>query len=628
MSWRNKKRDQRKRDPRKYKKEPCSNNSSETKSKGLFKYLKTKYLKAKCVKANRIEADKITTKQLDAENPTIDTLNVTNLIVDGDDTACFDLDYNATSGIRRYDQVYPEIPPNENNYDSGIWEALWNNAQTQYNNISERVQCSRLRQRAIQLKNGCTVCPPNGLEECVPVLPDCCYDNPPCPGLQCICPCGETSDCGVGNVCPSVPLTVLGVGAVPLNILDISGCGGLVKRLLSSISYYLNVTNLSTDLSARLVTVLLQVAYKDSRVADEKNPEGIVVLELNFNNRQFGPTLDYLFGEEMNSTYFFENTLIANIDAVFPATAVPTALAQLVVYAEDGVDILIPPTFSRLGLGVVDLGVVDLDEINTKQLNDIGTTSSQYNNNEVTNSIKLLESGRYDIPEGIETISIFMVGGGGSGGQYGGLTGGGGGGSGYQISDAYSIPANTSVYIEHIIGDGGIAITDPAPGKPTNATIRDISGNVLKVLETANGGQAGSDGRDDGTDGTGNGGNGFYGGGGGGGGDSDTNFINGYGGIGPGGNGKDGGEGKAGDGSNGGIGGSGNKQDSTCGGGGGGIGGGNGGGFSFGGALVDPLSVNAQNGTGAGGGGGSFPAIDRPKYDPGNGGSGYILLTW
>ena len=44
--------------------------------------------------------------------------------------------------------------------------------------------------------------------------------------------------------------------------------------------------------------------------------------------------------------------------------------------------------------------------------------------------------------------------------------------------------------------------------------------------------------------------------------------------------------------------------------------------------LVDPLSVNAQNGTGAGGGGGSFPAIDRPEYDPGNGGSGYILLTW
>ena len=283
---------------------------------------KIENLKVKNFCGFNVKIKKLQTDALTVENATVtNTLTTENIIVNdlqatyinGKLVDCEQNFLNVNSPLVTTD---PLVYPENSGYNKIVWEGLAAATLDQQDQLAQRLQCGRLQEKFIQDKFGCVVCPPNELVACFPTC------DPP---SEDICECPEE----VG-VCPSVPLHIFGIKTVePISIrLCGSSLEQQITQLISTISYNLDVTNVTGNLATRVVTVLVQVGYLDEN-------DVFAYEEIDFGNRQFGPTLDTGFGEKYTGTVVLDTELMSFI-AVFPNKG---ALVQLVVFSEDGVEI-------------------------------------------------------------------------------------------------------------------------------------------------------------------------------------------------------------------------------------------------------------------------------------------------
>jgi len=270
------------------------------------------------ISANIIVSEKsffktITTDDFTADNAKINNLEIKNL--NGKNLACQQSFQNVNSPIDTSDPLeYPE----NSTFDKKVWDGLAAETLRQKNDLATRLQCGRLQLRYIQREFGCEPCPPDELENC---FPEC---DPPAPE-------GEVCDCPneVGN-CPAVPLKIFGIKTdSPVNQII---CGPTQQetstQLISSISYNLDVTNISGTLATRVVTILVHAGYL--------NENGdFVYQELDLGNRQFGATLDTVYGEKYTGSVVLDTKFMEQI-STYPNTG---ALIQLIIFQEDGVAI-------------------------------------------------------------------------------------------------------------------------------------------------------------------------------------------------------------------------------------------------------------------------------------------------
>lgn len=298
-------------------------------------YEKIRKLKVKNLCALDASLKNVKINNLTLESP-LDKLNVTNLKIDntltaenivvnnlqatllnGKEIGCEETFKNINSELITDNPL--EYPINSG-FNKKVWDNLVLHTLGQRDQLATRLQCGRLQEKLIQDSFGCVVCPPNELANCFPT----------CEEGTGICPCPTE----VG-VCPSVPLHIFGIKSVsPINIKT---CGASLEsqtsQLISTISYNLDVTNVTGTLATRVVTILVHVGYLD------KN-NNFVYEQIDFGNRQFGPTLDTAYGEKYTGTVVLDTSLMTNI-VTPPNTG---AIVQLVIFSENGVaiDVKVP----------------------------------------------------------------------------------------------------------------------------------------------------------------------------------------------------------------------------------------------------------------------------------------------
>ena len=431
--------------------------------------------------------------------------------------------------------------------------------------------------------------------------------------------------------CPTVPMKIYGIETITPGIWD-SVCG--LNKVLSTLSYNLDVINRSINLSERAVAVFLQVGWIENNI--------FTLREIDLGIRQFNPSLAAVLGEQFSANLILPSALMERVIAAMPPI-IPnnSAAVQLVVYVEDGIQIFSPPMSERIR------EFARLDQNPTPNV-----AYTYFNSFLAVTLITQNSQNPYLIPMDMKMVRLTGIGGGGGGGSAISLSviapvarnayyPGGGGARGFQVDSVVVDVVQTGArFISFTIGNGGVADTD---GGFTTFTFLDQNQNPIAGLTyTAQGGGAGQKGVDHTIfNSSGNGGNGSFGGGGG--------AISPWGsnprpGIGGSVGGHDGTNEKGGDGGAAnitetpGIGGvyppesfsndpySGYGANGGGGGGGGGNGGGNGGGVGH------TNGYDAQRNTGAGGGGAAGFAVqggynNEPPASGGKGAAGFIYFS-
>lgn len=326
-----------------------------------IKKLITKFIRACSAKFNKIESDKavikdirttnlqttnIITTNIQSENALVENLQVTN--INGRDVSC---EKNFTNSNLFLDTTNPLENPG--NFNKESWDKLVSRTLSIRSELADRLQCGRLQEKYIQNAFGCIVCPPNELQGCAPIIlgptGSCCLETGV--GVQCIA--GQTGSC------PSVPLNIYGVKSFsPLTVITCNS-GNTTTQLLSNISYNLDVINVTGTLSTRVVSVLVHIGYLDTSVP---GPDKFVYRKIDFGNRQFGPTLDTLYGEKYTGVVTLPTDLISYISTL-PDPA--SAIVQMVIFAEEGVAIEVPSSSSSRTRDIdeVQEGPVDTQSI-------------------------------------------------------------------------------------------------------------------------------------------------------------------------------------------------------------------------------------------------------------------------
>lgn len=224
-------------------------------------------------------------KHLEALNANITNLNVTS--INGIDTKCAKFFKNTNSRLR----LESDALVNPGDFNQEVWDRLVAKTFEIKSGLEQRLLSGRSEVKEIQAQYGCNVCPPNELQ----------VSN---------------------NVYGTISL-------YPCSI----GCNQ--KQLLSSVSYNLDVINITGTLDTRVVTVLVQVGYLDPKIP---GPDKFVYETIDFGSRQFDATLDTLYGEKYTGTVVLPTdliTLMSNLNQ-------RDTIVQLVVFAEDGVQIDFP----------------------------------------------------------------------------------------------------------------------------------------------------------------------------------------------------------------------------------------------------------------------------------------------
>ena len=419
------------------------------------------------------------------------------------------------------------------------------------------------------------------------------------------------------NECVNVPLRIYGVET--LSVGPTGPCGNII----SAIAYNINIAN--KTLNTRVAAVYVQVGWQPLGTT---GPTSVNIQGLSIDTRQFDPSV-LSFGEQMNNNVLLPTNLIERIATLNVFSTTINAVVQLVVYIEDGLEVLIPDTTaafsSELGSSKISSREISSKDVSISQTNPL---TSNY-------SASLVRSNVFDsnlqktfsIPENATNVRFTLFGGGGGGGSgdpNGGA--GGGGGNGFSTGEINLNLAGigyTTILV--LLGKGGESDQDGFDSKLT------FTGQSRTADYRAPGGKAGGRGKysqeDDSNQG-GNGGDGYFGGGGG------AGLNKGFGGNGfmsgcP--DGRPGQEIVGGDGgsincSDGGKGGSGYTDYPNYAQGGGG-GGGPGGGPGGGNGILDPNfsdERNARPGSAAGGGGGGGHLGGFGANNGGRGGDGYI----
>ena len=261
---------------------------------------------------------------------------------------------------------FPCQPSNTGGYSDAVWNGLWANTLLQLNGPSDcpqlglagRLQCGRLGVIYYQNLNGCRPCP-DEFPCCYPTLaPTGSTGCGSCEGIQVcsFCPGAKPkskkgnktkskSDCAckkVTDVCPSVPIRILALETYPVSQFvtcsETAGESVYQQQLLSSVSYNLDVQNVAPSLGNRVVSILIQAGYLDSTGTFQ-------VDQIDFSNRQFGPTLDTLYGEKYAANVLLPSDYIQGILAQNPLNT--NAAVQIVIYVEEGVEIQVIPSARR-----------------------------------------------------------------------------------------------------------------------------------------------------------------------------------------------------------------------------------------------------------------------------------------
>lgn len=152
--------------------------------------------------------------------------------------------------------------------------------------------------------------------------------------LNQVCECPD----GTGD-CPPVPLNIWGVKAFSPRIVSTCGETGSTQtniRFLSSVSYNLSVKNLTSDLATRVAYALLLVSFVDESVVQTRI--------LDIQSRQFGPTIDTLIGENYTGNFPLDTKFVQSLVDLMPSLT-DTPVIDLVIYAEDGLEIVTNPSF-------------------------------------------------------------------------------------------------------------------------------------------------------------------------------------------------------------------------------------------------------------------------------------------
>lgn len=592
---------------------------------------------------------------------------------------------------------FPCQPPNQGGFNNDVWNGLWANTVEQLNGpadcpqlgLAGRLQCGRLGVRYFQNLNGCVPCP-DELPCCEPTLaPTGATGCGSCEGIQVCsycsgvkhphkrsgdgcelknvrrCSCNKLFGCkkekrpkckGVTNGCPSIPIRILALETYPITqLVCCSGCDGtegqavFQQQLLSSVSYNLDVINDAPTLGTRVVAVLAQAGYFDAS-------GDLQIDQIDFANRQFGPTLDTLYGEKFAANILLPSDYINGILAQNPLNQ--TAAVQIVIYVEQGVGIQVLPLLETMqpaanGQPILAADMIDplvgMSALPGAVLagSSVSGANSQYF---VTGGTQTLISapGDYAVTPG-STVTLKGGGGGGGGGYiFFGIepNGYGGGGGAEAFITTIIVPSGAAFLRVTAVGQGGPGGTgnsgppqqtagNGAAGTATSGYFLDSNKNMIPPVYSANGGNGGF-GAADSTAGDG----GSGGAGGGGGGRLTELPFSGKGGTGPLGIGQDGSDTAGGNGGdNGGMGGQ-NEFEVlylAAGGGGGagmpvplsgsssqaGAAGGPGGGPDMsanGFSWTNNILNNVLYGVGGGGGGGY-------KGNGGDGAPGYVLIT-
>lgn len=286
--------------------------------KTYHEYEKIRKLKVKDLCVLNASLKNVDTNNLNVKN----TLTSTNIVVNdlqatllnGKEIGCEQNFKNINSQLITSN---PLAYPMNSEFNKKVWDNLVLQTLEQQTQLATRLQCGRLQEKLIQDSFGCVVCPPNELAACFPT----CTNS--VPGEVCPCP----TEVGA---CPSIPLHIFGIKSVSPVI--IRTCGSSLEQqttqLISTISYNLDVTNVTGTLATRVVTLLVQVGYLDGA-------GNFVYEEIDFGNRQFGPTLDTAYGEKYTGTVILDTDLMSSI-VTYPNSG---AMVQLVVFSEDGVEI-------------------------------------------------------------------------------------------------------------------------------------------------------------------------------------------------------------------------------------------------------------------------------------------------
>jgi uncharacterized protein YbcV (DUF1398 family) len=284
---------------------------------------------------------------------------------------------------------------------------------------------------------------------------------------------------------------ILGIHSFPISILencpDINGNNSTItSKLLSSVSYNLNVFNEDPYLATRVVSVLIQAAALNEPFGNTGT-----ITQIDFANKQFQTTLDTLYGEKFAANILLPTNLMRNYAGL-------SGVVQIVIYIEEGISIQVLPNVSQVNLK--NTQNVSLNQTE----NQIGAISSQYFSTNIWERITQpgtypLKAGRYDI------ISKSGGGGGGAGGGYDFrgaiLNSGGGGGEGSIVTSGTGFINSGFIQVVSI-GSGGLgggSFSTPLELIPLNGQdggdtvyqILDDSQNIIFSI-TSKGGKGGS----------------------------------------------------------------------------------------------------------------------------------------
>lgn len=117
--------------------------------------------------------------------------------------------------------------------------------------------------------------------------------------------------------------------------------GELFFTTLVSLSYDLDIVNITENLATRIVSILVQVVYEDPESPDPECP-GYVHDIYYVGNRQFDATIDTLYGEKYTGVIPLKSELIDNAVKNIKDFSNSKAAIQLLVYSEDGLEVFVP----------------------------------------------------------------------------------------------------------------------------------------------------------------------------------------------------------------------------------------------------------------------------------------------
>jgi len=145
--------------------------------------------------------------------------------------------------------------------------------------------------------------------------------------------------------CPDVGLNIWGVKALPPRFFTSCGPTGATGatgafenvQFLSGMAFNLSVKNLTSNLGTRVVYVLSLVSYIDELGAVQSK---IIDIQA----KQFGPTIDTLIGENYTGTIPLSTNFMQELVNLMPDRN-NAPVIEMVVYAEDGLDIVVNPEF-------------------------------------------------------------------------------------------------------------------------------------------------------------------------------------------------------------------------------------------------------------------------------------------